>query len=287
MNTSNISDSLHAQLLELLRKGDLDQVIQLTTTSEIKANDFFNFFSRKKKNNTISFARHILNSCLTNKLVPAEYSKIQELVFKKGFLNELIKLGSILFALEEFKKAPDKENQIALTLLECIRDGVMYIGKNVNNYSQNPINGKNWMDGAGLRTQADGLANYFIRKKDDQHILEALFLRVKLTNSIMSHYPNLVGPDMIAIARQHEKMGNAEKAKSFYNAVVKDFTSLVENVHEGLHDPEVGTNDDDQEITQSLIDALEGLKRLGETIESHTLEHAKRVLNQLEDLNGK
>ena len=90
---------------------------------------------------------------------------------------------------------------------------------------------------------------------------------------------NLVGPDMIAVALQFEKMGNLEKAKQFLNPVVLDFTSLVQDVEEGLSDNEV--MDEDFPITESLIQALEGLKRLGEDINEDTLKNSKEVLEKL------
>ena len=95
----------------------------------------------------------------------------------------------------------------------------------------------------------------------------------------MSHYPNLVGPDMIAVALQLEKMCNIEKAKRFLKPVVLDFTSLVEDIEEGLTDNDV--MEEDFPITESLIHALVALKRLGEDIDEDVLHKAKEVLEKL------
>jgi len=230
------------------------------------------------------FAYEILLSCLNKTINPIEYSKVSKMDFKNDFLGELIEIHRILLVLQDYSKAPEIEKLISLTLLECIRDGSVYIAENSNNYPQNSINGKIWMDGAGLRTRADDLSEYFRNKEDDQNLLESVFLRAKLTNTIMSHYPNLVGPDMIAVAHQLEKMENFEKAKQFFNPVVLDFTSLVQDVEEGLNENDV--RDEDYPITESLIQALEGFKRLGENINEDNLNKSKEVLEKLKKANN-
>ena len=93
----------------------------------------------------------------------------------------------------------------------------------------------------------------------------------------MNHYPNMVGPDMIAVALQLEKMGNIENAKQFLEPVVMDFTGFVQGIEEGLKDPEVSLSEEDLAIVESLINALEGLKRLGENIDDSNLEKAKNI----------
>ncbi len=225
------------------------------------------------------FAYEILPSCLDKTIKPTEYSKVSKLDFKSAFLNELIELHRILLVLQDYGKAPEIEKLVSLTLLECIRDGAVYIGEHSNGYPQNPVNGKIWMDGVGLRTQADDLSKYFKNKEDDRNTLEAVFLKAKLTNTIMSHYPNLVGPDMIAVALQLEKTRNLQSAKRFFYLVVLDFTGLVQEVGQKIDENIV--KDEDLSITESLIHALEGLKRLGEAIHEDTLHKSKEVLERL------
>jgi hypothetical protein len=274
MDLKIISEAIKPELLELLHQGKFEILIPKI---EKKKKGILDFIRTSKEE--IHFAYEILASCLNKTIKPEAYSKVSKLDFKSEFLNELIELHRILLVLQDFSKAPEVEKRISLTLLECIRDGAVYIAENSNAYPQNSINGKIWIDGAGLRTRADDLSEYFRSKEDDQNTLETVFLRAKLTNTIMSHYPNLVGPDMIAVSLQFEKMGNLEKAKQFLNPVVMDFTSLVKDIEKGLNENEV--MDEDFPITESLIQALEGLKRLGEDINEETLNTSKEVLEKL------
>lgn len=273
MDSKIISEAIKPELLELLHHGKFETLIP-----KIKKRKKGIFDLIKTSKEETHFAYEILASCLNKTIKPDEYLKVSKLNFKNEFLNELIELHRILLVLQDFSKAPEIEKVVSLTLLECIRDGAVYIAENSNNYPQNSINGKIWMDGAGLRAQADELSKYFENKEDDQNTLETVFLRAKLTNTIMSHYPNLVGPDMIAVALQFEKMGNMEKAKQFLNPVVLDFTRLVQNVEKGLNEYEV--IDEDFTIIESLIQALEGLKRLGDDINEDTLTNSKELLEK-------
>ncbi len=286
MDTKIISGGIKPNILELLHRGNLEEVRAEIEVITKKKSGIFNFISKSKNEKESDFTYTILLECINKTLKPEDYSKVSKLDFKKEFLNELIELFRTLLVLQDYSEEPEIEKLVALTLMECIRDGVVYIEQNSNNYPQNSINGKIWMDGAGLRTRADELSDYFNNKQDDKNTLEALFLRAKITNTIMSHYPNLVGPDMIAVGFQFEKMGNIEKAKQFLNPVVLDFTSLVEDVKDGLADSEVGVTDEDLPITESLINALEGLKRLGEEINEDTLLNAKDVLNELKKVTN-
>ncbi len=274
MDTKIISEAIKPDILELIHQGKFEEVI---AKLEKKKKGIFSFLRISKRD--AHFAYEILLSCLNKTIDPKEYSKIYKIEFKNEFIDQLIELHRILLVLNDYSKAPEIEKLISLTLLECIRDGAVYIEDNSNNYPQNPVSAKIWMDGVGLRTRADDLSEYYKKVKDDHNTLETIYLRGKFTNIIMNHYPNLVGPDMIAIALQHEKMGNFEKAKQFFTPVVLDFTSLVQGVEKRLDENEV--MDEDFPITESLIQALEGLKRLGEDINEDTLKNSKEVLEKL------
>jgi len=90
-----------------------------------------------------------------------------------------MELNRIRLVLQDYTKAPEIENFVTLVFLECIRDGAVYIEDNSNDYPQNSINGKIWMDGIGLRTKAEELFEYFKKKEDDQNTLAAVFFKSK------------------------------------------------------------------------------------------------------------
>ena len=275
MDSRIISEAIHPEILGMLNQGSFEEVLSIKKER---------FDTGKKPNAEGYFAYEILSFCLNKTITPTAYSKLCQLDFKGGFLTELSELHRILLVLQDYSKAPEIEVLVNSTLLECIRDGAMYIERNANNYPEGAINGKIWMDGSGLRTRAYELSLYFTNKGDDANALDAIFLRGKLTNTIMGHYPNLVGPDMVAIAQQCEKMGNAEGAKRFYNPVVLDFTGLVEDVAQRLSESEA--MEEDFPITESLIHALEGLKRLGEGINEECLQMSREVLKKLAKAAG-
>lgn len=282
MNSDVISKGLKPDILKLLHQGKFDEVLTKITPKPDKRKGFFSFIKKSDTKDKESFAYSILRYCLLNKLNHEEYTELVDLNFNDDFLPDLIELFRILSVLQDYAEVPEKENVIALTLLKCIENGVVHIKENSNDYPQNPISGKVWIDGAGLRVRAEELADYFLHKNDDKKALQAIFLKVKLTTSIMGHYPNLVGPDMIAVGHQLEKIGDFEKAKLLYKPVVLDFTELVQDIQENLDAPYFEASYEDLHITQSLIDALEGLKRLGNEIDEQLLINAKLALSQLE-----
>jgi len=281
MDSEIFSKGLKPDILKLLHEGKFNAVIERLATRE--AGGFFSFIRRSKAKP--SFAYSILVACLNKKLKPEEYYITSNLNFDVDFLDQLKELFRILSVLKDYSKASELEELIALTLLECIRDGADYIEQNANDYPRNSINGKVWMDGAGLRNIAQELSSYFDHNGDDQHSLDTVLFKAKVTLAIMSHYPDLVGPDMLAIAFRHEKMGDTEKAKQFFNPVILDFTSLVQDIKEGLSDQDPDLLYQDIPVTESLIQAMEGLKRLGVPIDEEMLKEAREVLAVLKSTN--
>lgn len=279
MDEKVISEAIRPDVLRLLHQGKINSVL---SEIESKPKNFLSFFNKSKIET--HFAYEILRASLKKTLKPKEYKKVASLNFGDDFFKELNELFRVLLVLKDCSKESETEELIAQTLLEVTKDGAAYIAKNSNDYPKKPINGKTWFDGAGLRTRADELSEYFEAKRDDIKTLEALYLRAQLTNTVMSHYPHFVGPDMIAVAMHYEKMGNTEKAKDFFNPVVLDFVPLVQEAQKGLVENDVMV--EDIPITESLINALEGLKRLGEDINEDILNNAKLVLKELKEVTA-
>jgi hypothetical protein len=281
MNPSILSKAKRPDILEQLGLGNFQEVIQLTNSSNTKG--FWSFLKRTSEEN--GFAYSVLNASLLGKFEPNNFSQTEKLNLDGDCLGELSELFRIVLALEYYRKAPQYESQIAYTLLECVRNAAIDIEKKSNNYPTNSINAKVWMDGAGLRNLAGELSEYFKRKCDDKNELDALFLRAKFTLAIMSHYPGTVGPDMIAVALKYEALGNKEKAKDFYTPVRLDFTHRAIEIEEYIGESDTDFVNEDIPTVQSLIDSLEGLKRIGETIEEDLLIRSKSILKRLETLS--
>lgn len=94
-------------------------------------------------------------------------------------------------------------------------------------YPNQAINAKTWMDGYGAREWARTLADWYERRQNDGGELQMRFVRCKITNAIMSHYPHEVGPDMVAVGKCLEKVGMTEKARMFYLPVTTDLLPML------------------------------------------------------------
>lgn len=93
--------------------------------------------------------------------------------------------------------------------------------------SDQAINAKTWMDGYSAREWARTLADWYERAKLDGGELQMRFVRCKITNSIMNHYPHEVGPDMVSVGKALEKVGMVEKARMFYMPIATDFIPIL------------------------------------------------------------
>ncbi|MCB0851962.1 MAG: hypothetical protein KDD63_07075, partial [Bacteroidetes bacterium] len=168
MDPTIISEAIKPEILELLHKGRFEDVLTKIETRPPKKKGFFDFLKKSSDEPESHFSYEILSGCLNKTLEPKEYAKVSKLDFGEDFIKELIELFRIILVLDDCGKEPEAERLVALTSLECVRDGGVYIVENANNYPQNSINAKVWMDGAGLRTRANELSNYFNSKNDNQ-----------------------------------------------------------------------------------------------------------------------
>ncbi|MBL0743676.1 hypothetical protein [Chryseolinea lacunae] len=283
VDSSILEGAKQPDILRLLNAGNFELILEQQRSTPKQRWRLFGFL-KKDSVSPAGFAYYILLACLTGTLKPNEYTRVYNLDFHRDFIGELNELFRMLLCLENFRNAPHFEEVLAATLVECIRNGAVHIEESANGYPKNPINAKVWMDGAELRCLADKLIEYFKRKSNDRNELEVLFLKAKVTCAIMAHYPESVGPDMNALALKFEKLGETKNAKRYYTPVVNDFTSLVDGTEENLSQPNPEVFENEISIVQSLIDALEGLDRLGEQIDHSLLEKSKETLQKVKDL---
>ncbi|MEM1138107.1 MAG: hypothetical protein AAGI07_19915 [Bacteroidota bacterium] len=98
----------------------------------------------------------------------------------------------------------------------------------------------------------------------------------------MSDYPNSVGPDMIAVGKKLEKLGNYEKAKAFFETVILDFTPFVEDIASKKKNSIDYELDSDLPTVKSLFDALQGLARLKIEIDKSLLAKTQLLMNSIQ-----
>lgn len=118
------------------------------------------------------------------------------------------------------------------------------------------------MEGAGVRAALNLLLYYYKQKQNAEPQLEAAYYRTRITLSIMGHYKNLVGPDMLETAHLFEKQGDLKRAKGFFEAVKNDFERELDWF---MDSPEVGADEDERIILKSLKEAYENIDRINST----------------------
>lgn len=142
--------------------------------------------------------------------------------------------------------------EAALTFLA---EQVTLLREKANGYPANPIQADVWMDGAALATHGAALAEALHETDWTEAELTAAQCWASATLAVQSHYRNLVGPAMLAMAEPAERLGEIEYAASLYDAVIKDFEDLIDT-YEGEAEP-LSEDDDDRIALESLKTALE------------------------------
>jgi len=124
------------------------------------------------------------------------------------------------------------------------------------------IAGYVWMNGAIIREWCDFLAGLFEQGGDLVGKANALQLKCKITDAIMAHYPQTLGPDMIAAASALEAVGETEIPKGYYQGIITDFQPMADDI--GAN-PEESVTEDDILTLEALRDAYDSLNRLDGT----------------------
>lgn len=186
------------------------------------------------------------------------------LEIKEGNSSLFRDMVRLILALDINGEHHELKLHIGDKLFDAIPDIVKNLREQSKGYPQNPINALVWSEGAGFRSCLNALI-YYYRLKEDDNILHFLIMnRTQITLSIMGHYKNLVGPDMIESAKMKERLGDINAALSFYKAVEADFKNELTWF---IHSPETGPNDEDVVTLESLKEALISIDRLSNTNE--------------------
>ncbi len=274
-----IDQSSIPEILKNLSKGKTEEVKRFLSRPKKK----FSLFKKESKSKPdLDFFYIILSASLLKKLVPSEYKSVCIPDFTSEFRDSINALLDSILVLEKSAQLPEIRNILSSTCLAYLQDAAEYISKESNDYPHNGMNGGVWFDGVYLRSVAKELATYFSRQKEDDNEVQSLYIKAKITLSIMSHYMHLVGPDMIAIAEKFESINKPEDAKKFYRPVIQDFSEeMFELVSEYSKnsDEENEYNEETLIITESLCKALNGFKRLGEEIDESLLLKSENFLS--------
>ena len=141
----------------------------------------------------------------------------------------------------------DSLNELVKSMSSVVKD----IKKQSNDYPNNSINAKVWLDGFSLIESARLLYEYLNQTSLTSYTERAADLWAESTLIVCSHYHHMVGPSMIAAAEMKEKVGDLDTALIYYNAVIDDFKDFI-----NINFDEEPPNDDDIVVLKSLKQAI-------------------------------
>jgi hypothetical protein len=168
----------------------------------------------------------------------------------------------LLCVLQHNGHYPHQTEALLQETLDWLQALVVEIKEKSNGYPRNPIAGHVWKNSSTIRTWCDPLVKIFTLQENWSAKANALQLKCRITGSIMGHYPQTVGPDMIAAAAALEAVGETAIPKGYYKAIISDFQPMADVIRAA---PEEPVTEDDIDTLQALVDAYEGLNRLEET----------------------
>ena len=165
--------------------------------------------------------------------------------------------------------------------MEFAKNIAQYIQDNSNNYPENSIKANIWKNGYVTREWIQELVNYFERKNQLKNVIDTCFYKAKITTSIMGHYPEKVGPDMIAIAENLEKNNDFINAAKYYKPIISDFLYFLEEIESYENEEEFEIIERDEKILISIIKAAKGLIRIKQYKDNNNLvQRSEHLLNK-------
>jgi hypothetical protein len=113
-------------------------------------------------------------------------------------------------------------------LLVDIDRRIDWIKANANGYPNGTISADVWFAGYRMAALGERLTEYFKAAGWLSNESNAANLWAKATLSVCSHYHNMVGPAMLAVADCAERLGEPDEAIRSYRAIVADFAWLAD-----------------------------------------------------------
>ena len=161
----------------------------------------------------------------------------------------------------DFTSEPAREShgELVLNALRYLDVEVENVCQQANGYPANPISASVWMNGYRYGNLAWALTHHFRNAGWLKREENASALWAKAILAVCAHYPNMVGPAMLANADCHDRLGNADRATQMYRCVVKDFAFIAADWISVTYAP----GDDDRVALESLQTATERLLSRG------------------------
>jgi hypothetical protein len=176
-----------------------------------------------------------------------------------AFIRDLVRL---IFALDINSTQDEILKRIANTLFDSFPDLIERIQKETFGYPARIIDNYILSEAALVRASLMNLIYYYKIRQDIDALHFVTVMRTTITLAIMRHYKNIVGHDMVETAKIKEEVGEIEAALTFYNGAREN---LENELQWFVESPEMGPNEDDVVVLQSLKEAYQAIDRLNNT----------------------
>ncbi len=269
-------DNDYKELWKMIAEKNIDALLEQVAPKKTHQSLLSKLFDRKKEKVGINELHQIMYELFSfgeSEMLMEQEFKIMNTKSDELFHN----LTRLLFTVDINESYPEIEDTLSATLCNATSKIVTEIREKANSYPLNPINGQVWAGGSGMRNAFYYLAYYYQKKGLLQLQLWVVKMRTSITLSIMSHYKEMVGPDMIEIAELEEKLGLHEDALGKYKAVIADFENEMDYFKEDTDIPD----ESEYAILSSLLRSYQSVDRIANTANYTTAAQLlKQILNR-------
>lgn len=178
-----------------------------------------------------------------------------------AFIRDLVRL---IFALDINGTQDEIRKRIANILFDSFPGLIEQIQKETFGYPARIIDNYILSEAALVRAALMNLIYYYKIRQDIDALHFVTVMRTTITLAIMRTYKNIVGHEMVETAKIKEEVEETEAALTFYNGAREN---LENELQWFVESPEMGPNEDDVVVLQSLKEAYQAIDRLNNTDE--------------------
>lgn len=178
-----------------------------------------------------------------------------------AFIRNLVRL---IFALDINGTQDEMLKKVADPIFETLPALIEQIQKETFGYPARVVDNYILSESATIRAALMNLIYYYKIRQDIDALHFVTVMRTTVTLAILRSYKNIVGHDMVETAKIKEEIGEIEAALTFYNGAQEN---LKNELQWFVESPEMGPNEDDVVILQSLKAAYQAIDRLNNTNE--------------------
>ncbi|MDR1090482.1 MAG: hypothetical protein LBL79_05335 [Prevotella sp.] len=208
-------------------------------------------------NDILAVAKELFSDGESHTLKEYDFVTIREP--NGAFIRDLVRL---IFALDINGTQDEMLKRIADALFDSFPGLIEQIQKETFGYPARMVANYILSESAAIRAALMNLIYYYKIRQDIDALHFVTVMRTTITLAIMRNYKNIVGHDMVETAKIKEVVGEPEAALTFYNGAREN---LENELRWFVESPEMGPNEDDAVVLQSLKEAYQAIDRLNNT----------------------